>query len=210
MAIVSTLRELDVCMKQPLTIVNLRAIMLLLTRAHFSDPDNFGIFKDALGCMCYDENCKDDPAITIRLDYVPSLPDPSPRPAVWVCVDAVKFEKAAINNVAGWSEDNSRIGQVKKQATQITLTCIADSVDVTLMLAETVASFFAGIRMHLMETLNLAYFEVDSIGAPKIREKEPESYFEVDVIITMMFSFVMSANIESHRLKKFAVELLPE
>lgn len=210
MAIKNTFNELNKCMSQPLTLVNLRALVLLLTRAHFSDPDNFGIFKDQLSCMCFDEDCQENPSITIKLDYIPDLKDPSPRPAIWVSFEQCAFDKKMINNLASWSEDNSYLTQTKQQAVRFALTCVADSVDIALMMAETCSDFFSGIRRHLMETLNIAYIEVDEISQPRLRDKEPEQYFEVDVMLTMMFSFVMTANIESHRLKKFALELESE
>lgn len=206
---ISSLSELNSCLTEPLTLVNLRAIMLLLTKAHYADADNFGTFSEELACVATDP---DDPAgkLSIVLDFIPSTKNPSPRPAIWVNLESCKFDKKVIDNLAAFSDDNSRTVYVKMQNVVFTLTHVHESVDIALMMAETTADFFTGMRPHLMGTLNISMFEVTEIGKPKLPERAPERYFEVDVVIQMMFSSTVTTNIESHRLKKFALDLQPE
>ncbi len=206
---ISFLSELGSCLSEPLTLVNLRAVMLLLTKAHYADANNFGVFAEELACVATDP---DDPKgkLSIVLDFIPSTKNPSPRPAIWVNLESCKFQKKVIDNRASYASDNSRTTYVKLQDVVFTFTHVHESVDIALMMAETTADFFSGIRPHIMGKLNLAMFEVLEIGKPKLPERAPERYFEVDVVIQMMFSSAITANIESHRLKKFALDLQPE
>ena len=206
---VTLYQSLDTCLSEPLTIVNLRSIITLLTRAHYSDPANFGILEEELECLALDPEAEDND-LNILLDFIPDKKKPSPRPAIWINFERCQFDKKAIDNKAGGSEDNSRTEYVKIEDVSFTLTHVHDSVDIALMMAETTCDFFAGIRPHLMGKLGLSFFEVENIIKPRQSERAPERYYEVDVGLRMMFSFVMSANIESHRLKKFALELQGE
>jgi hypothetical protein len=203
---VSTLADLHKCMGEPLTLTNLRSIMLLLTRSHFSKAQNFGAFEKNLECYVYDDDPKTS-QISIGLDFIPSDENPSPRPAVWVGLLPVKFGKVVFNNFAGSSDDNSRSDHTKIQIVPVKITCVADSSDIALAMAETLASFFMGMREHIMSKLQLHMFEVEEISQLRIKEKQPEQYFEVDVTMTMTFSCMITANIESHRLKQFVLDV---
>lgn len=202
-----TCMDLNGCMSEPLTLVNLRAIMLLLTKAHYSDADNFGVFAEELACLVAEDPKSN---LNIGLDFIPSAKNPSPRPAIWVNLEGCKFVKKVMDNRSDGSDDNSRTTYVKIQEVVFNLAHVHESVDIALMMAETTADFFAGIRPHLMGKLNISMFEVLEISKPKLTEQAPERYFEVDVVIQMMFSSTITTNIESHRLKKFALDLQPE
>lgn len=206
---ISYLNTLGCCLSEPLTLVNLRAIMLLLTKAHYSDVDNFGVFAEELACVATDPDDKDG-NLKILLDFIPSSKNPSPRPAIWVNLETCKYEKKALDNRSSFSDDNSRTLYVKIQTVAFTLTHVHESVDIALMMAESTADFFSGMRPHLMSKLNIGMFEVLEVGKPKLADKAPERYFEVDVVIQMMFSSAITVNIESHRLKKFALDIQPE
>ena len=203
---VSSLTQLASCLQEPLTLVNLRAIMLLLVQAHYSDPANFGLFEDELECLASNP---EDPKrkLAILLDHVADAKNPSPVPAIWVNYEECRLDKKVINNLSESSEDNSRTTYLKQQQVKFMITHVHSSVDIAITMAESTADFFSGVRPHLMSTLRLGSFEVDYISKPRLMERSPERNFEVDVALTLVFSYATSVNIESHRLKKFSLEI---
>lgn len=210
MAVVSpALQELDCCLSEPLTIANMRAIFLLLVKAHYSDAKNFGLFEEELGCLAIDIDSEDND-LTIGLDFTPDDKNPSPRPAIWVNFQGNKLSKVSFDNFSGVSEDNATSTFIKLQLSTFNFTHIHDSVDVAYMMAESTADFFAGIAPHLRSKLGISMMDVQGITKARLIEKSPEKYYGVDVTLSMHMNHVVSANIESHRLKKFALELTPE
>jgi hypothetical protein len=206
---ISSLIALNECMSEPLTLVNLRALLLLLVKAHYSDADNFGLFSEELRCLVYNPDIEDNP-ITIGLDFIPVPKKPSPKPAIWVNMELCEFIKKVMDNRSGFSADNSRIKYNTLQHVVFSLTHVHDSVDICFMMAETTADFFTGMRLPLMEKMNIGMLEVTKISKPRIPEKAPDRHFEIDVTLDMQFNYAMTANIESHRLKKFVLDINAE
>lgn len=210
MALVNTILRLHKCFGQPLTLTNLRAVVLLLLRTHFSDPDNFGTTKEELKCLTYDPDKVKESTLGIELGSVFDPKNPGPRPGIYVDFDGkASWDKKVLNNSAGSSEDNSVSNYVWLVKTNIIISHLADSIDLALTMAESSASLFLGLRPHLMQTLDIASMEVTSLNFPKPPAKDIERYFQVDLSISFIFNFHMSVNLESHRLKKFALELSP-
>lgn len=208
MPLLSTFRKLNECFGQPLTLTNLRAIILLTLRTHYADSGNFGDQTEALKCLTYDPDTPDASSLGIDLGSVLSVKNPGTRPGIYVDFDGkTVWKKKALNNSAGWSDDNSTQNFVWLVETNIIVSHLSDSIDLSLTMAESSTSLFLGLRPHLMKTLNLSLFEVQALSFPKPPEKDIERYFRVDLILSFTFGFHMSVNVESHRLKKFALEL---
>jgi hypothetical protein len=208
MPLLTTFKKLDECFGQPLTLTNLRAVILLMLRTHYGDSGNFGDQYEALKCLVYDPDAPDASTLGIELGSVLSVKNPGPRPGIYVDFDGkTVWKKKVLNNSAGWSEDNSTQNFAWLVETNIIVSHLSDSIDLSLTMAESSTSLFLGLRTHLMKTLNIASFEVQALSFPKPPEKDIERYYRVDLILAFTFSFHMSVNLESHRLKKFALEL---
>lgn len=200
------LLDLNCCLQAPLTLTNLRAVLTLLVRSHYSSPKNFGLFENELACLAIDPDAQTN-TLTVGLDFVPNINNPSPRPAIWINFMGATFDKNVIDNFVKYSEDNSGSTYARLQKVSYDIVHTHDSVDIALMMAETTADFFMGMRPHLMNTLGLSFLEVSKISKPTQPERSPDKHYEVGISLDIVYNHVVSTNIESHRLKKFAIEL---
>lgn len=197
-------------MSEPLNGSNLRTIFLLMTRAHYSDSKNFGYLEEQLKCMVWDpEHSKS----TIEIDpsYQYDINRDNRKPGIYVGVDQpCQFSKVDLNSRQGNIPDNSGFFSGQILRTAISFIHVFESADQALLAADCTASFFVGIKESLRNKLNLSSFEPISISPPALIEKTPERFFRVDVTFGISFNYSVLVNIESHRLKKFAIEFAPE
>lgn len=193
-------------MTEPLNGSNLRSVFLLLTRAHFSTSKNYGYLEPQLSCVEWNTDpFKSTLAVELSQEYERSKNQNTP--AVYVGFDQpFSFKKIDLSDNASDHTDNS--GRVMGVLTTAALSLIhvAPTMDMALLLADSSASFFLGTRDSVAQRLNLIAFDPISISPPVMVDKGPERNFRVDVTFGLSFNYVINANIESHRLKKFAME----
>jgi len=197
-------------MSEPLNGSNLRTIFLLMTRAHYSDSKNFGYLEEQLKCMVWSsEHSKS--ALEIDPSYQYDINRDNRKPGIYVGVDQpCQFSKVDINSRQGNIPDNSGFFSGQLLRTAISFIHVFESADQALLAADCTASFFVGVKESLRNKLNLSSFEPISISPPALIEKTPERFFRVDVTFGIAFNYSVLVNIESHRLKKFAIEFTPE
>jgi hypothetical protein len=198
------------CMSEPLNGSNLRTIFLLLTRAHYSDSKNFGYLEEQLKCMVWtSEHSKS--ALEIDPSYQYDINRDNRKPGIYVGIDQpLQFSKIDINSRQGNIPDNSGFfsGQLLRSA--VSFIHVFESADQAALAADCTTSFFIGIKESLRNKLNLSSFEPISISPPALIEKNPERFFRVDCLFGISFNYSVLVNIESHRLKKFAIEFEPQ
>lgn len=193
-------------MSEPLNGSNLRTIFLLLTRAHFSTAKNYGYLEPQLSCVEWNSDTfKSTLAVELSQEYERAKNQNTP--AVYVGFDQpFSFKKIDFSDNTGDHTDNS--GRVMGVLTTAILSLIhvAPTMDQALLLADSSTSFFLGTRDSLAYKLNLIAFDPISISPPAMVDKGPERNFRVDATFGLSFNYVINANIESHRLKKFALD----
>lgn len=202
--------ELFNCMSEPLNGSSLRTIFLLLTRAHYSDSKNFGYLEEQLKCAVWDA---DHSKSTLEIDpsYQYDINRDSRKPGIYVGVDQPsQFSKTDLNSRQGNLPDNSGFFSGQLLRTVLSFIHVFESADQALLAADCTTSFFVGVKESLRRKLNISSFEPVAIGAPTLIEKTPERFFRVDVTFGIAFNYSVLVNIESHRLKKFAIEFDPE
>lgn len=202
-----SLKALHTCFNTPLDGANLRSVFLLLTRLHYSEPKNYGDLEAKLGCFKYSDD-KADSTIAVELSQEYDLSKGSVRPAVFVGMDSgLTFKKTDVAHKSGQAEDNSFSDTSHIAVMGLNIIHVASTMDEALLLAESSASFYIGIREAIMDRLGLLSFVPIAITAPHMMEASPERYFRVDTTFSLSYNYVVRVNIESHRLKKFAMEL---
>jgi hypothetical protein len=115
-----------------------------------------------------------------------------------------------MNSRQGTIPDNSGFFSGQLLNTAVSFIHVFESADQALLAADCTASFFVGIKESLRNKLNLSSFEPISISPPALIEKSPERFFRVDATFGISYNYSVLVNIESHRLKKFAIEFAPE
>lgn len=195
------------CMTQPLNGQNLRTIFLLLAQAHYSDPKNYGYLEEALGCLVYDGPNNANSRLFVELTQEYDIHKFARRPAVYVGFDQpFQFKKLDMGHQQDGTSDNSGKDLGFIVTNVLSLIHIASDIDTALLLADSSASFFLGIRDSIRNRLQLLSFEPLTISPPALFEKAPERFFRVDVQFALSYNYTVHVNIESHRLKKFAME----
>lgn len=198
------------CMSEPLNGSNLRTIFLLLTRAHYSDSKNFGYLEEQLKCAVWNSDHSKS-ALEIDPSYQYDMNRDNRQPGIYVGIDQpFQFSKIDLNSRQGNIPDNSGFfsGQLLRSA--VSFIHVFESADQASLAADCTASFFIGIKESLRNKLNLSSFEPISISPPALIEKNPERFFRVDCLFGISFNYSVLVNIESHRLKKFAIEFAPQ
>jgi len=198
------------CMSEPLNGSNLRTIFLLMTRAHYSDSKNFGYLEEQLKCAVWNSDHSKS-ALEIDPSYQYDINRDNRKPGIYVGVDQpCQFSKVDLAARQGNIPDNSGFFSGQLLRTAVSFIHVFESADQALLAADCTASFFVGIKESLRNKLNLSSFEPISISPPALIEKAPERFFRVDVIFGISFNYSVLVNIESHRLKKFAIEFAPQ
>lgn len=196
------------CLKEPLNSSNLRTTFLLLTRAHYSDPKNYGYLQDLLKCVVWSKEHLPG-TIEIEDTYNYDSNRDNRRPGIYVGADQpAKFSKIDLQSKQIVLDDNSGHDTGHIFQTGVNFIHVFESADQALLAADCTSSFFIGIKEMLQERLGLVSFEPLSVSPPAIIEKAPERFFRVDVIFGLSFIYNVRVNIESHRLKKFAIEFV--
>jgi hypothetical protein len=133
------------------------------------------------------------------------------QPAIYVGMDRpFEFNKIDLASKTAHLEDNSGYFSGQLVRASVGFIHVFETVDQALLAADCTASFFIGIKQSLKDQLNLSSFEPISISPPALIEKSPERFFRVDVTFALAFNYNVLVNIESHRLKKFAIEFVSE
>ena len=197
-------------MSEPLNGSNLRTLFLLLTRAHYSDSKNYGYLEEQLKCVIWSTD-KSVSSIEIAESQNYDMNRDNKQPAIYVGMDRpFEFAKVDLASKQAHIPDNSGYFSGQLVRASVGFIHVFETVDQALLAADCTASFFIGIKQALKDRLNLSSFEPISISPPALIEKSPERFFRVDVTFALAFNYSVLVNIESHRLKKFAIEFAPE
>lgn len=194
--------------KIALTPVNIRGIFIMLTRIHFSDPDNYGAMKSKLGNFVWH---KDPKVKTLHVDYDYNY-DPQKldlRPAVFVGTSDINYRKVVIDNQQAQTEDRSGENFVKIGATNIIIRHIGKTPDESWALGDLSAQFFLGVRKMLQERLRVSEFEVLRLMASKPFERstqQADQQFIVDLIMNLQYNAGWLVIREGHRIKTVTYE----
>jgi hypothetical protein len=201
-------KQLFECLKglEPLNGSNLRTLFYLLTKQHYSDPKNYGYLEDQLSCFVNTDD-KATSTLNILLSQEYDINSASVRPAVFVGLETpFNFKKVDLNSQQSQLSDNSGFNSAHIVVTSVSFIHVAATIDQALLLADCTTSFFVGIKAHLRDSIGLNSFEPVNISAPALIEKSPEKFFRVDSIFSLGFNYSVRTNIESHRIKNFALE----
>lgn len=192
---------------KPFTMTALRRIFLLLMRFHFSDSNNYGDLRDVLKNLIWTE-VPETTAMDVELMGVFNPSILVRRPAVYVGFQNMKFNKNVVGDYAGQSADTSAHYLVKTVDTQLVVRSVAQDEDMVSAMSDTALAFLFGMRDMLFNKLRpqMRSLDVTAMEDPKLVEKSPERRFQCDVITTLNFNYTIDVSLESHPVKKIAME----
>lgn len=192
---------------KPFTVSGLRRIFLLLMRFHFSDSNNYGDLREILKTMVWTDT-EETTAMDVELMGVFNPSVLIRRPAVYVGFRNMKFSKKVIADYAGQSVDTATRYLVKAVDTQLVVRSVAADEDMVSAMSDTVLAFLFGMRDMLFCKLQpqLMAMDIAEMTDPEIVEKSPERRFQCDVLTSLSFNYMINTNLESHPVKKVALE----
>lgn len=183
--------------------VALRRIFLLLTRLHYSTPDNYGDHKAALQELVWSQ---DDLKRKLHIDYdyhyTPTKLEQ--RPAIFVGTDDVAFKRVILDNFRNVTEDNSGTSSSYVASTTVIARHISGTPDEAMALGELSADFYLGIRQMIKERMRVHSFDISGIRSAKPFSRQPEQpdqMFACDLIMPISWIWDWTTTRESHRIK---------
>lgn len=201
-------RQILECFERPLSLVELRDMVLAITRAHWAYPDNHGMLAPSFECAVYDFDKPE--ASTMRVEPQDSYVEEELRPSgIYVGLGDTEVQKRVIGNFEEFSEDNATRTNVWGAGTIMLLAHVTPSVTMSLKAAESTLAFLSALGPVICTRCNLSQFEPQKIGAAQKLAKSPDRMFRVDAIVRIMFTWSVSVNHESHRLKLLMSEINP-
>lgn len=186
----------------PKSPTNLRKLFLLMTRLHYSAPENFGELADLL--RNYVWKSEEPRGLDIMLDFQFDRSQSRTVPAIFVGMTDFIYSRRVVDNHKEFTDDRAGRMQVKSVGTTVILRHTSASADEALNLADLTAQFYLGAQDLLRDQGGFSQFEVQNLLQPKIFNRSPEqSYqqFEADVILGLQFNAVWWTFTESHRIK---------
>jgi hypothetical protein len=197
--------SLDDCRSLPLSPFVLRRMFTLMIRQHYSNPSNFGVLKEQLGCFRYAEDGKGRSSGTLRVDpaFTNKFWEEASVPSVHVSINDMTFTPAYVANQNGFSDDNASVNLQWPATTQVQVSHIAEEYDQAFMLAESTLIFLCGISYAAYEQFQLSALIPQQITKPVLVERTPTAY-RSDTVFTIGFQYGVTVSHESHRLKKMS------
>lgn len=188
--------------------VSIRGIFLMLTRIHWSDPDNYGTMKHKLGGMVWSKNVEKS-KVFIDYDYNYNPEEIGKRPALFVGTGDFGFRKVAVDNLRSRSEDRATDDYVMVTETNVIIRHIGKTPDESLAMGDLTSQFFLGMRKLLQDRLKVHGFDIIKLASSRPFEspsQKADSQFVVDLIMSLQYNSVWLITREGHRLKTVRIK----
>jgi len=184
-------------------ILTIRRVFLLLTRAHYSDPVNYGRQQEQFKNFVWNAD-PEKSTMAIDLDFDFDLTKLEKRPALFIGTDDIAYRKAVVDNSRGLNKDGSGQEYVYMGSTNVIIRHVAKTADESLALTDLTRNFFKGMRKMMMENGVLSRYEVPRITTSKPFQKAPtqaDQQFQSDLLISIEFNDPWTIFRESHRIE---------
>lgn len=193
----------------PLT---LRRTFVMLTRAHWSDPENYGPFRAKMERFVWSSDPKQQ-NLFIDFDYNYDPTKLDRRPAIFVGTSDFDFIKIVVDDHKKTLEDRSGQESAMGCACTIIVRHIGKTAEDSWAMGELSAAFFLGIRQMMQERAKFRSYEVIKLLASRPFEKasqQADKEFMVDLVIGVQFTAAWNTIRESHRIKTIAFKAAQE
>lgn len=196
---------------KPLTLAALRKTMLLLTRIHWSNAANHGNLESNFECLIFNVDRPDTSILHIE-PLESYTEEKSHCPAIYTGMREAPLKPLSMGTGYGNfdpSDDNSTTVHGWRCETIVVAGHMHYSVELAQLMAESTMTFWSGIASDLGKRLGLISFQPLGLSAPVKQDKSPTRSYRVDVTAQIVFTWAVSVNIESHRLKLIMSEINP-
>lgn len=196
---------------QPWDPVVLRKLFTSALQVHWENPEHHlsTIGSDDLGCVKYTEDTTDGtlPSEAINVAPLFTYDEKKPFRGVYVGIGDMQVQKIALDSYGGHNYDNSAHTTTTVGTVGITLKHVHSSPDTVTLMASSTQVFLHALREHLKGAPDFLSMDPSVFSTARQIEKTSERYFEVDLSWQLRFTYRVAISLESHRLKKYAMEL---
>lgn len=205
-------QELCGCVTQsPITPSKLRRFFLLMLRGHWSDPGNYGPdLQDSLRCLKWTP--EGPPVGTLGIELQGAKEAVTLQNMIWATVGNFQARQVVFGHRGTLSEDNATQTYVMPCTAQLLINHDAPSIDQAFDMAWSTFCFLLGFQESILDALGGegAGFKVELVGEPRMQEIRPKDRFRVDVGAALSLNVAVVTTLESHRLKRVALNLQPQ
>jgi hypothetical protein len=204
---VETAEGILACLKGPVTTDSFRRLLLLFLRGHYSSADNYMSF-DHLGCYTW----APDSSSTLTVDFTHRDDDQKPDsyPGVYVGFSQTAFNKIAIGNYAGSTQDTAGTHLAKQSVVNFDISHVAKKASDAYDLAEMTAMVLTAMAAPLARNAGAIGFEVSGLALPQRKKPSPDNYYTVATAVEITYIMSVTRSIESHRIRRITSELFTQ
>ena len=176
-------------------------MFLLLTRGHWSSPNNHGPdLEDSLSCLTWNPDKKLS-KLSVELDGTDAAKSANDA-AIFIKVGNFRFEKITFGARQDISDDNATVVYAYPTKCQVLFIHEHESQDVAFDMAWSTFAFLSGYAEAVTDIIGQeAHIKPEVIGSPNLAEQGPDDRYRVDFGMELEVSICVSTTVESHRLK---------
>jgi hypothetical protein len=202
---VETTSALIRCMDKPPTAMKFRRIVMLLLRGHYSSKENYPDGYEHLGCYEW----SDSRSSTLHVGLSGMFDDKKPDnyPGVYVVARSVEFSREAIGDKAGMSNDMGTTFLSRGATLTLDVMHVAGEINDAYDLAEMSAAVLTALGAPFALKSGARSFEVLGISEPKKETPSPDRHYAVAMTVKISYTQSVSRSVESHRIRRIAMEL---
>lgn len=204
---VETTEDLLACLKGPVTTGSFRRLLLLFLRGHYSSASNYMGF-DHLSCFTWEDG--EDSKLTIDYTHRDDDMKPDGYPGIYVGFSQTAFEKIAIGNHAGYSQDMAGSRVAKEAVVNFSISHVSKKAADAHDLAELTALALTAMARPLALNAGASGFEVMGMEQPRRKKPSPDNYYTVATAVQIHYIMAVTRSIESHRIRRIALLLQSE
>lgn len=204
---VETTEELLACLRGPVTTDSFRRLLLLFLRGHYSSADNYMGF-DHLSCFTWSP--EKDSTLAVEFTHRDDDQKPGAYPGIYVGFSQTGFEKVAVGNHAGSTQDRAGRHVAKEAEVNFSISHVAKRASDAYDLAELTALALTAMAAPLARNAGATRFEVQGMAPPERKKPSPDNYYTVATAVQIHYTMAVTRTIESHRIRRIALMLQPE
>jgi hypothetical protein len=201
---VETTEELLACLKGPVTTDAFRRLLLLFLRGHYASADNYSGFEHL---KCFTWTPGSDSTLTVDFTHGENDQNPDAYPGIYVGFSNTRFEKIALGNFSGGTQDRSGRHHAKDSTASFEINHVASKASDAYDLAEMTSVVLTAMADPLARGAGATGFEVLGMAAPVRKKPSPDNYYRVATTVQITYTMNVTRSIESHRIRNIALLL---
>jgi hypothetical protein len=197
---VTTTEELLHCLAGPATADAFRRMLLLFLRGHYASSVNYMDGFKHLQCYVWNP---DEKLSKLAIEFTHNSDDrkPDDYPGIYVGFGEASYEKVALGNHAGNTQDLSGSHVTKEAVVNYEVFHVAKRASDAYDLAEMTARVLLAMGPVMAKNGGATGFEVTGMRKPVEKKPSPKDQYTVAIPVRIAYSLAVTRTLESHRIR---------